>query len=42
MWEWDGLCTEIEITSHFIEIKFNVNNKVWTEGSEMKHEEWSQ
>ena len=31
-----------EMDCRLKEIKWNMNNKVWTEGIEMKQEQWSQ
>ena len=45
--KWDGLWIEgnqNEIWSMkcgLKEMRWNINNEVWTEGKEMKHEQWS-
>ena len=45
--EWDGLWTERNLKNMnkncgLKKMRWNMNNKVWTEGKEMKHEQWSE
>ena len=44
---WDGMWTERNKNETWSmkfwvkEMRWNMNNKVWNEGHEMKHEQWS-
>ena len=44
---WDGIWTERNKNETWSmkfwvkEMRWNMNNKVWNEGHEMKHEQWS-
>ena len=44
---WDGMWTEGNKNETWSmkfwvkEMRWNMNNKVWNEGHEMKHEQWS-
>ena len=45
--EWDGLSTEGNLKNMnkncgLKKMRWNMNNNVWTEGKEMKHEQWSE
>ena len=45
--EWDGLWTERNKNEKWSmkcglkEMRWNMTNEVWTDGTEMKHEQWS-
>ena len=42
MWtRWTVVDEMNEMDFELKEIKWNINNEVWTEGNEMKYEQWS-